>query len=149
MTELSTIGRVNEANATATFATSASYRDAVANVAVVAVATSQRFPRSDVLSLARAELFEVKGVQPSEIYDLVTRLRMRDRESDDRRMCFECRNFAGVGPWACKSKLGLPGLLPADLPLLLQRCDGFDTLNVEAIFGVDQSTCINKERADE
>ena len=149
MTELSTISRVKEAHATATFATSATYRDAVANVAVVAVATSQRFPRFDVLSRARAELFEVKGVQPSEIYDLVMRLRMRDREGDDRRMCFECRNFAGVSPWACKSKHGLPGLLPPDLPLLLQRCDGFDLLNVEAIFGVDQSTCINKERADE
>ena len=136
-------------SATATFATSAAMREAVANVAAVAVAKVREFRWCDSISKARAELFAAKGVQPPEIYELVMKLRKRDGEYDDRRLCFECLSFAGVGPWACKSKIGLPGLLPRDFPLLLQRCDGFEGLDVSVYFGGGDTTCINKEKADE
>lgn len=136
-------------SATATFATSAALKEAVANVAYVAVAKVQEFRWRDSISKARADLLAAKGVQPSEIYELVMKLRKRDRDYDDRRLCFECRSFAGVGPWACKSKVGLPGLLPRDLPLLLQRCDGFEGLDVSVFWAGVDSTCINKEKADE
>ena len=65
---------------------------------------------------------------------LADKLVTRDRDLDDRRICLECRHLSGVGQtsWRCGNwqAAGVAirsrdSLLPADLVLLLQRCDGF------------------------
>jgi hypothetical protein len=66
---------------------------------------------------------------------------IRDRDTDDRRSCLECRHLSGYGPtsWRC-GNWQAAGIairprdtqLPADLVLQLQRCDGFATATPNA-----------------
>ena len=93
------------------------------------------WPNSDAMNgaeidtfTARLARFTDKGVNLDDGEALADRLVMRDRESDDRRLCLECRQLAGFGPWRCnqwrRAGLGQPGI-PADMVRQLQRCDGF------------------------
>jgi hypothetical protein len=78
--------------------------------------------------------FTDKGLTRKDGAALADKLVMRDRESDDRRVCVECKHFAGhvAGSWRCDNwqaagfGIGLrDAQLSADLVLQLQLCNGF------------------------
>ncbi len=77
----------------------------------------------------RLARFTDKGLSLDEAEVLADKLVIRDRESDDRRLCLECSNLSRTGTgWSCRNwrqaGIGAPGV-PADLVRQLQRCDGF------------------------
>ncbi len=140
----------------ATFATAAPVTPTqVARVATVAVANQQRPPANDPppdpdrwcwpqsaamtgreidTFTARLARFTDKGTSTDVGEALADKLVIRDRESDNRRLCLECLHLAGYGPgsWRCGNwqRAGIAlrvrdNQLPADLIRLLQRCDGF------------------------
>ena len=86
------------------------------------------------LFTARLHRFNDKGLTRTDGEALADRLVMRDRETDDRRSCLECRHLPGYGhtSWRC-GNWQAAGIairprdtqLPADLVLQLQHCDGF------------------------
>jgi hypothetical protein len=85
---------------------------------------------------ARLSRFTTRGMTMSDSEVLADKLVIRDREEDDRRVCLECRHFAGhrSGSWRCINWLAAgiairsrDAQLPADLVAQLQRCDGFMT----------------------
>ena len=88
---------------------------------------------------ARLSKFGDKGLTATDREALADKLVKRDRESDDRRVCLECKHLSGVGQtnWRC-GNWQAAGIaihardtqLPADLVLQLQRCDGFNNLNI-------------------
>ena len=88
---------------------------------------------------ARLSKFGDKGLTATDCEALADKLVKRDRESDDRRVCLECKHLSGVGQtsWRC-GNWQAAGIaihardtqLPADLVLQLQRCDGFNNLNI-------------------
>ena len=88
---------------------------------------------------ARLSKFGDKGLTATDCEALADKLVKRDRESDDRRVCLECKHLSGVGQtsWRC-GNWQAAGIaihardtqLPADLVLQLQRCDGFNKLNI-------------------
>ena len=84
--------------------------------------------------MARLSGFTDKGIRFNDGEALADKLVTRDRETDDRRVCLECRHFTGDGAasWRCGNwqAAGIPlhphkAQLPADLVVQLQRCDGF------------------------
>ena len=84
---------------------------------------------------ARLHQFNDKGVARNDGEALADKLVVRDREHDDRRVCLECKHFAGhgAGSWRCGNwqAAGIAlrsrdAQLPADLVVQLQRCDGFN-----------------------
>ena len=83
---------------------------------------------------ARLHKFTDKGLARNDGEALADKLVLRDCESDDRRVCLECKHFAGhgAGSWRCGNwqaagvAIHSPDAqLPADLVVQLQRCDGF------------------------
>ena len=95
------------------------------------------WPRSSAMSGAeidtftqRLHQFTRRGMAEPEAESLADKLVIRDRESDDRRLCLECLHLKnGGGRWGCnqwqRAGLGSAGG-PAGLVLQLQRCDGFN-----------------------
>lgn len=78
---------------------------------------------------ARVQLFIRRGIGGIEAEGLADGLVIRDRDGDDRRLCLECQHLRGGGTSrACNqwraAGLGAAGI-PADMVMLLQRCDGF------------------------
>lgn len=78
--------------------------------------------------MARLSRFTDKGLSHDDAERLADALVIRDRDGDDRRLCFECAYLQGVHRWRCGnwqlasvSREGL-GL---DLVRLMQRCGGF------------------------
>ena len=84
---------------------------------------------------ARLSKFGDKGLTATDGEALADKLVLRDREADDRRACLECRNLSGYGSASLRCSnwkaagVGASGL-PLDLVLMLQRCDGFENLNI-------------------
>jgi hypothetical protein len=86
------------------------------------------------LFTARLHRFIDKGLTRADGEALADKLVIRDRETDDRQSCLECRHLSGYGhtSWRC-GNWHAAGIairprdtqLPADLVLQLQRCDGF------------------------
>ncbi len=83
---------------------------------------------------ARLHQFTDKGMARKDGEALADKLVLRDRDQDDRRVCLECKHFAGYGArsWRCGNwqAAGVAihsrdAQLPADLVMQLQRCDGF------------------------
>lgn len=83
---------------------------------------------------ARLHKFTDKGLARNDCEALADKLVLRDRDRDDRRVCLECKHFAGhgAGSWRCGNwqAAGVAihsrdAQLPADLVVQLQRCDGF------------------------
>ena len=74
--------------------------------------------------------FTDKHVSFEEAKQLADKLLIRDRESDDRRLCLECVHLQSSGPWRCSNwqtaDVAYEGL-SRDLVLQLQRCDGWAT----------------------
>lgn len=83
---------------------------------------------------ARLSTFTDKGLTIADVEILSDMLVLRDRDQDDRRVCLECKYFAGhgAGSWRCGNwqAAGVAfrsrdSQLPADLVVQLQQCDGF------------------------
>ena len=74
---------------------------------------------------ARVSLFRRRGIDASDADDLAERLTLRDKQGDDRRLCFECLH---IQPGRC-SNYRQAGLQAPEvgraLVGLLQRCPGF------------------------
>ena len=78
--------------------------------------------------MARQALFCQRGAAPQDAERLADSLVNRDRDSDDRRLCLECRHLHGAGPYRCGNAqaAGVHADLARDLVLILQRCHGYD-----------------------
>jgi hypothetical protein len=77
---------------------------------------------------ARVHLFTRRGIGGTEAEGVADGLVIRDRDGDDRRLCLECQHLRGGTSRACNQwrAAGLGGAgVPADMVMLLQRCDGF------------------------
>ena len=78
---------------------------------------------------ARAHLFTRHGLDQHQAEGLADDLVLRDRDSDDRRLCLECLHLrGGGGSWACNQwrAAGLAGAgVPDDWVTPPKRCDGF------------------------
>lgn len=86
--------------------------------------------------VARLTQLTDKGLASNDSETLADKLVLRDREHDDRRVCLECKHFAGHAPgsWRCGNwqaagvaLRSCDAQLAADLVVQLQRCDGFTT----------------------
>lgn len=84
--------------------------------------------------MVRLYQFTDRGLGRNDSEALADKLVLLDREQDDRRVCLECKHFAGygTGSWRCGNwqAAGVAirsrdAQLPADLVMQLQRCDGF------------------------
>jgi hypothetical protein len=79
--------------------------------------------------VARVVLFVRRGIDASDADDLGVRLRLRDLDLDDRRLCLECKHLAGTTAtgWRCtvpeRSGYG-PGPL-GSMAVRPQRCQTF------------------------
>lgn len=78
--------------------------------------------------MARQALFCQRSAAPQDAERLADRLVNRDRDSDDRRLCLECRHLRGAGPYRCGNAqaAGVHADLARGLLLILQRCHGYD-----------------------
>lgn len=69
-----------------------------------------------------------RGLDAETVERVTDRLILRDREGDDRRLCLECAHLAGSGRCGAAARGALRNadrrLEP--LPLILQRCEGFE-----------------------
>lgn len=78
---------------------------------------------------ARLHLFTWHGLDGTEAERLADGLVARDRDEDDRRLCFECDHLRPGGAlWHCKQwrRAGFVGAgVTDDAAKLLQRCGGF------------------------
>ncbi len=81
---------------------------------------------------ARLARFTDKGLDLTTAETLADKLVIRDRETDDRRLCLECLHLHRAGGWRCGNWLragvamrAKDAQLPGDLVMQLQRCDGF------------------------
>lgn len=77
---------------------------------------------------ARLHHFTRRGLTGVDAEKLSDKLVMRDRETDDRRLCLECIHLNRSSGWRCAQwqRAGLGGAgIPAGLVLQLQRCDSF------------------------
>lgn len=100
------------------------------------------WPHSSALNSAEIDLFHYrlkkfkdKGLNRDAAEMLVDRLVIRDRGSDHRRLCLECRHLTGYGPpgWQCGNWQAAgtainarnAGPIPSDLVCQLQQCSGF------------------------
>ena len=95
---------------------------------------------------ARLHYFTDKGLARNDGETLADKLVLRDRDQDDRRVCLECKHFAGHGAvsWRC-GNWQTAGVairsryvqLPADLVVQLQRCDGFTAHPTSTLQGTE------------
>ena len=88
---------------------------------------------------ARLARFTDKGLSLDDGEALADKLVMRDRESDDRRLCLECFHLSGQNgkAWDCRNWQAAKvasrprdAQLSAALVCQLQRCDGFKKVNI-------------------
>lgn len=74
---------------------------------------------------ARRDAILRRGYSPDDADDLAERLRLRDVQGDDRRMCVECSHYRRG---RCGNHIGAGLHCPEvgrDLATLMQRCPGF------------------------
>jgi hypothetical protein len=71
----------------------------------------------------RMQTFVNEGLSEDDAFDLAEAMWTRDEdEFDDRRLCFECKNYENKKCKAILDKLGRP---TQQLRFILQRCDYF------------------------
>jgi hypothetical protein len=77
----------------------------------------------------REAAFVTRGVDPGTAHALALRLKTRDGQNDERRLCLECSHLTGTAdPRRCArwQRAGLGGpQVPRELPAILQRCNVF------------------------
>lgn len=93
------------------------------------------WPHSDAMNgqeidtlMERLRLFNDKGFSLDQAERLADKLVIRDRDSDDRRLCLECVHLQGRGRWRCGNSVNADAAregLPTELVANLQRCSGF------------------------
>ena len=81
--------------------------------------------------VSRMELFCAKGLAEDCAEALAERLVLRDRELDDRRVCYECSHLKGMvrvrcDNWKAAGNLSDSAFLAEDFCTLLRRCAGFE-----------------------
>ncbi|ABD69092.1 hypothetical protein Rfer_1358 [Rhodoferax ferrireducens T118] len=95
---------------------------------------------------ARLHKFADWGLARNDGETLADKLVLRDRDQDDRRVCLECKHFAGhragssrCGNWQAAGVAihSRDAQLPADLVIQLQRCDGFNAHPTSTPQGTD------------
>jgi hypothetical protein len=81
----------------------------------------------------RVELFQAKGLDEMNAEALADKLVIRDRDGDDRKVCYECRYLKAITSLKCENwKLAGIAVKSSDsfvgkeLAMMLQRCHGFD-----------------------
>jgi len=81
----------------------------------------------------RLEIFQAKGLDELNAEALADKLVLRDRDRDDRKVCYECRYIKGISSLRCENwKLAGIALKSSDsflgkeFAMMLQRCHGFD-----------------------
>ena len=81
-----------------------------------------------------------KGVSLDEAKEIAQRIELRDSQSDDRILCYECHHLKGYfGFWRCANwkqaditkRASGDGL--GDMVNLLQRCNGFNQIKESAL----------------
>jgi len=78
----------------------------------------------EVVYKRRISKFIEEGCDPIDAEDLACTLMIRDREGfDDRRICFECKNYKDKLCQVIKDKFGKP---TQQLRFTLQRCPRFN-----------------------
>lgn len=85
------------------------------------------------LFLKRQVWFTDRGVNLDDAERLADALVIRDRDSDDRRLCLECAYLQGWGHWRCGNwqTANVAGNgLSRDLVFVLQRCGGFKAARI-------------------
>jgi hypothetical protein len=82
--------------------------------------------------LSRIEVFRAKGLDEPRAESLADTLVNRDRDGDDRKVCYECSHLRGFTHLRCANwkAAGIcmtsdSAFLGKDFASLLQRCDGF------------------------
>ena len=111
------------------------------------------WPHSSAMNAAEIDTFAVrlhkfadKGLARNDGEALADKLVLRDRDQDDRRVCLECKHFAGHGAGSLRcGNWRAAGVairsrdtqLPADLVVQLQRCDGFTAHPISTPQGSD------------
>lgn len=111
------------------------------------------WPNSSAMNGAEIDMFSerlqnitAKGLARNEGEVLADKLVLRDRDQDERRVCLECKHFAGhgAGSWRCGNwqAAGVAirsreAQLPADLVVQLQRCGGFTAHLPSTSQGID------------
>lgn len=80
----------------------------------------------------RRQVFLARGLDKATAEGLANNLVTRDRDGDDRRVCFECSHLKGFTYLRCDNwihagiaKTSDGAFVHKDLGTLLQRCDGF------------------------
>ena len=72
----------------------------------------------------RKAAFVKEGLPEVDAEELAFRMMMRDRDQfDDRRVCFECKNYIMSKCFKYKDRFGRPDTPPR---FTLMRCDSFD-----------------------
>ena len=72
----------------------------------------------------RRQVFMEEGLCEDKAFDLAEQMFERDKDpQDDRRVCFECRNYVAKHCVQYKDKYGRPSM---PLRFILQRCDKFE-----------------------
>ena len=71
----------------------------------------------------RRKVFIAEGLCEDQAWDLAEAMFERDRDiGDDRRVCFECKNYVAKHCTAIRDKFNRPTM---QLRFILQRCDHF------------------------
>jgi hypothetical protein len=94
------------------------------------------WPRTEAMNTAeidaftaRLHLFTRHGLDCAQAEGLADGLVVRDRQTDDRRLCLECSHMRRTGGlWRCGQwqRAGLAAAeVPGEVVKLLQRCEGF------------------------
>jgi hypothetical protein len=107
-------------------------------IKLVPVSDWYTWPNSSAMNSVEVDIFISRlirftdmglGLVPAE--QLADRLVIRDRDSDDRTICFECSNLRvgwRCGNWA-RAGVAIRAIdanLPFEFMSLMQRCDGFN-----------------------
>lgn len=81
----------------------------------------------------RLEIFQAKGLDELHAEALADKLVLRDRDRDDRKVCYECRYIKGISSLRCENwkSAGIAlkssdSFLGEEFAMMLQRCHGFD-----------------------
>lgn len=78
--------------------------------------------QAEATFLRRRTRFLQEGLNDQDAHDLAYQMLVRDRDFDDRRICFECKAYVNKHCTSIKDKYGRP---TQQLRFILQRCDYF------------------------
>jgi len=86
---------------------------------------AERTPAEIETFTARVSLFRRRGLPVEGAEALAARLALRDRNGEERRVCFECRHLRGGRCSNPRAAMLRSSEVGRDLAALLQRCAGY------------------------